>query len=209
VLYKQCVEIHEAYTTEQGLRELKHLYDTNKCESMNKFVTKFVPQASNFSGTRKWERRVMYAVGVDSLGYRGYHHRVYLALGLEVRDSNLDLWDKLDHKNEWRKDYSERPDFRHKMAPLSRLSKLMEELKKEKEDNLKGRQYASGMAAPMGGGESLNKGEKVPSSKAHCSYCHNKGHKTKKSRLCLFSTLPNSVHFDTENTVSMCYLFRS
>jgi hypothetical protein len=42
----------------------------------------------------------------------------------------------------------------------------MEELKKEKEDNLKkGRQYASGTAAPMGGGgESSNKGEKVPSS---------------------------------------------
>jgi hypothetical protein len=141
----------------------------------------------------------MYAVGVDSLGYRGYHHMmVYAALGLEVRDSNLDLWDKLDHKKEWRKDYSERPDIRHKMA-LTRHSKLMEELKKEKEDSLKGRQYASGTAAPMGGGESSNKGEKVPSSKVICSYCQKKGHKTKKSRLCLFSTSPNSAHFDTEN----------
>jgi hypothetical protein len=117
---------------------------------------------------------------------------------LEVQESNLDLWDKLDHKKEWRKDYSERPDVRHKMA-LTRHSKLMEELtKKEKEDNLKGRQYASGTAAPMGG-ESSNKGEKVPSPKAICSYYHNKGHKTKKSRLCLFLTSPNSVHFDTKN----------
>jgi hypothetical protein len=82
MLYSQCVEIHEAYTTEQGLCELKHPYDTNKCESMNKFVTKFVPKDSNFSGIRNWEGRVMYAVGVDSLGYRVYHHRVYLALGL-------------------------------------------------------------------------------------------------------------------------------
>jgi hypothetical protein len=72
VLYSHFVEIHGAYTTEQGLRELKHPYDTKKCESMNKFVTKFVPKDSNFSGTRNWEGRVMYAVGVDSLGYRGY-----------------------------------------------------------------------------------------------------------------------------------------
>jgi hypothetical protein len=86
VLYfLQCVEIHEAYTTVQGMREFKHPYDTNKCESMNKFVTKFVPKDSNFSGTRNWEGRVMYAVGVDSIGYHGYHHQVYSALGLEVR----------------------------------------------------------------------------------------------------------------------------
>jgi hypothetical protein len=123
------------------------------------------------------------------------HHRVYAALGLEVRDSKLDLWGKLDNKKEWRKDYSERPDVRHKMA-LTRHSKLMEELKKEKEENLKWRQYASGAVAPMGGGESSNKGEKVPSLTAICSYCHNKGHKTKKSRLCLFSTSP----------ISMCHL---
>jgi hypothetical protein len=119
VLYSQCIEIHKAYTTEQGLRELKHPYDTNKCESMNKFVPKFVPKDSNFSRTRNWEGCVMYAVGVDSLGHRGYHHRVSALAGLEVRDSNLDLWDKLDHKKEWRKDYSERPDVRNKMA-LSR-----------------------------------------------------------------------------------------
>jgi hypothetical protein len=199
MLYSQCVEIHEAYTTVQGLRDLKHPYDINKCESMNKFMMKFVPKDSNFSGTRNWEGPVIYAVGVDSIGYRGYHHRVYSALGLEVRQSNLDLWDKLDHRKEWRKDYSERPDVRHKM-PLTRHSKLMEELEKEKEDNLKGRQYASGTTVPMGGGgESSNRREKVPSSKAICSYCHNKGHKTKKSRLCLFSTSPNSAHFDTEN----------
>jgi hypothetical protein len=143
VLYTQCVEIHKAHTTELGMRELKHPYDTNKCESMKKLVTKVVPKDSIFSGTRNWEGRMIYAVGVDSLGYCVYHTRVYSILGLEVRDSNLDLWDKLNHKKEWRKGYLERPDVRHKMA-ISRHSKLMEELKKEKEDNLKGRQYPSG-----------------------------------------------------------------
>jgi hypothetical protein len=72
-------------------------------------------------------------------------------------------------------------------------------------DNIKGFAYAKGMAGPQHGADqpesvddSQNK-KKPPAKKSICPYCNKNGHKTTKSKSCLFSIVPDWPHYRENN----------
>jgi hypothetical protein len=54
---------------DESLKEVHHSYHTNKCESMNKFITKFVDKSLHLCCTIVGKARTYVAVGIDSVGY--------------------------------------------------------------------------------------------------------------------------------------------
>jgi hypothetical protein len=89
----------------------------------------------------------MTAVGIDSVGYEVYYHRASWQLGLSLmREGLLGRIQKDRAKTTYRK-YSKRSDVKRTMA-VRRYSKIIEELKKEHEDFLKGKTYATNISGP-------------------------------------------------------------
>jgi hypothetical protein len=70
--------------TEEGLSDLYHDVHSNKCESINGFVTKFLPKKKHFCRTIANPGRRYLALGIDSLGYEEYYRRLFIKLGLDM-----------------------------------------------------------------------------------------------------------------------------
>jgi hypothetical protein len=115
-LYKQILEIHQKFTTEESLVELLHEWDTQKNESVNNFIRGWVPKDTHYAWTRNWEGRVMTAVGVDSLGWEEYHRRAYRGCGLSVTRENVLGWRWRDRKKNIQRKYRKRSDVKRNMA---------------------------------------------------------------------------------------------
>ena len=71
-LYQQMSAIHNTYTDVWNLREIYHEFHSNKCESLNGFITKFLPKHKHYCRSIINRARTYLAVGIDSLGYEEY-----------------------------------------------------------------------------------------------------------------------------------------
>jgi hypothetical protein len=143
----------------------------------------------------------MTAVGIDSVGYELYYRRASWRLGLSLtREGLLGRIRKDREKTTFRK-YKQRSDVKRTMA-VRRHSKIIEELKKEHEDFLKGKTYTSNISGP--GEEETGGGGVI--SHTECRFCGLNGHKTKNSVSCLFSTKPASKFVSSENRVSVVFM---
>jgi hypothetical protein len=132
----------------------------------------------------------MTAVGIDSIGYKMYYRRASWQLGLSLtREGLLGRVRKDAAKTTYRK-YRKRLGVKRTMA-VRRDSEIIEELKKEHEDFLKGKTYATNISGP---GEEQSGVEGVLASDG-CPFCGLRGHKTKTSAQCLYSTKPTSKYY--------------
>jgi hypothetical protein len=82
-LYEQCKTHHDKFTSEEALRDMYHEFHSNKCESLNGNITKYVPKHKVYCRTLTNKGRTHTAIGVDSLGYVTYYQRLFVLLGLE------------------------------------------------------------------------------------------------------------------------------
>jgi hypothetical protein len=80
-LYKQMLTIHNAYTDVWNLREIYHEVHSNKCESLNGFITKMLPIHKHYRWTIVNWARMYLAIGIDSLGYKKYYLGLLDSLG--------------------------------------------------------------------------------------------------------------------------------
>jgi hypothetical protein len=65
-LYQQMSTIHNAYTDVWNLREIYHEVHSNKCESLNGFIKKFLPKHKHYCRTIVNWARTYLAIGLDS-----------------------------------------------------------------------------------------------------------------------------------------------
>jgi hypothetical protein len=199
--YEQCLTIHRKFTVESSLMKVLHEHDTQKNESMNDFIRGWVPKDSHYARTTNWEGRVMTAVGVDSVGYEVYYRRASWRLGLSLtREGLLGRIRKERAKTTYRK-YRKISDVKRTMA-VRRHSKIIEELKKEHADFLKGKTYATNISGP--GGEQTGGGGVIAIDE--CPFCGLKGHKTKNSTRCLYSTNPSSKFYSSDNRAAVVFI---
>ena len=70
VLYQQLREIWDVYCTDVALKDVHHCWHTNKCESMNQFITKFIHKNTHLCRTIVGKARTYVAVSIDSIGYK-------------------------------------------------------------------------------------------------------------------------------------------
>ena len=68
-LYNKIKEVTAPYFTKESLKEIHHSYSTNKCESLNYVVTKFLPKDKHLQGTICAKGCVYLAVAINSDGF--------------------------------------------------------------------------------------------------------------------------------------------
>jgi hypothetical protein len=101
---------HEAFTSSRKtLLEVWHKYHSNKCESLNNMITKFVPKKKHMCRTLSNKARTCMAIGgLDSNGYyEEYFQRLFHLLGVQLVETTNNHHRDLDktwvRKQEWRK----------------------------------------------------------------------------------------------------------
>jgi hypothetical protein len=189
-LYEQLEEIWELYCTDESLREVHHSYHTNKCESMNKFITKFVDKSLHLCRTIVGKARTYVAVGIDSVGYEEYYRRLFELIDLDYDDDIMGTHHRrLDAKKVWKKRYDKQPHVRRREA-MVRALKIRENIRKEYVDKKAGKSYGSGMNDPSQKASEESDDVKKPPKpkKPPCAHCGLKGHSTTRSKKCLLTT---------------------
>ena len=83
ILYDQLKTLYDLYINNESLRDMHHLFDTNKNECFNKLVTKFVPKMSYLCGSIARKPRVYVAAGINSVGYVLFYLALYQILGVK------------------------------------------------------------------------------------------------------------------------------
>ena len=143
-LYEQLLGIDGLFTTDKMLEEIYHTHDTNKNESLNKFITKFLPKDSYLCGSIASKSRVHVAVGIDSIGYEDYYSLLHYCLGISYDVILLQQHKKLDSQKEYKYNYQQRQEVRCRKAILisKRIHKMVQNVLKDKKA---GKEYKSGM----------------------------------------------------------------
>jgi hypothetical protein len=172
-----------AFTTEEGLRDLYHDVHSNKCESINGFVTKVLPKKKHFYRTIADPGRTYLALGIDSLGYQEFYRRLFIELGLDMTPVIRTQHIQINNKRNFHSAYVQRPLVK-RCCFQDRVEEVLEQNNKLQKDKKKGLVYESGMAGPT-----------VPEPEAEAAAPANKENLTimpsalsAKSMNCLFST---------------------
>jgi hypothetical protein len=69
VLYEQILEIWTTYCSDEALHDIHHKWHMNKCESMNKFISKFILKTMHLCRSIVGQAHTYLAVALDSVGY--------------------------------------------------------------------------------------------------------------------------------------------
>jgi hypothetical protein len=71
------------YGSDSLLKEVHHAWHTNKCESMNQFIAKFIRKSGHLCMTIVGRARTYLVVSINSLGYEEYYRTLFPLLNLE------------------------------------------------------------------------------------------------------------------------------
>jgi hypothetical protein len=198
-LYLQLKTHHDKFTTEEALREMYHEFHSNKCESLNGNITKYVPKNKHYCCTLSNKGRTHTAVGVDSVGYVQFYRRLFVILGVEELPTTTECHTDLD-TGRIRKAAWDKTTERKRRRAEANTEKCLEGRQLTKRDNIKNFAYRRGMAGPqVDDPEEEDQTKRVATAPSICAYCDKKGHKTTKSKKCLFTSVLNSPFYRADN----------
>jgi hypothetical protein len=200
-LYLQLKTHHDKFTSEAALREMYHEFHSNKCESLNGNITKYVPKHKHYCCTLSNKGRTHTAVGVDSVGYESFYQRLYHVLGLEEAPTTTESCADLDNARVRKATWDKSTERKRRRAEAN-TDKCLQGRELTRRDNIKNFAYRRGMAGPQVDGledEESTPTRKKQSANSICAYCDKKGHKTTKSKLCLFSSVLISPFYRPDN----------
>jgi hypothetical protein len=207
-LYEQLFAVWEVYCTDESLKEVHHAWHTNKCESMNQFITKFVSKSYHLCRTIVGKGCTYLVVSLDSIGYKEYYRTLYQVLKLDYDDTILLGHHVMqDQQKVQKNDYAKLPAVRRRQA-AQRAIKIRENIRKVLQDKKAGKSYGSGINDPSKK-ENSDSGTKVLSKAKRmktkiCPSCKKVGHIRKNHRDCTFSTYSakkDKGKFDLKNVV--------
>ena len=188
-LYQQLHNIWSVYCTDESLKDVHHSWHTNKCESMNKFISKFVNKSTHLCRTIVGKARTYVAVSIDSIGYEDYYSTLFDLLDLDYDDDIMAIsHQRMDKNKKWRQGYRSQPHVRRREAKVRAL-KIRENIRREYVDKKAGKSYGSGCNDPSQKepGKKTNN-RKSGEEKRPCSHCGKLGHTTTRSQHCTFTT---------------------
>jgi hypothetical protein len=199
VLYSQIRAIHEKFCTDEWLRDLWHDVHSNKCESLNSFLIKFLPKRNLFCRSMVISGRTHLALTIDSIGYEKTYSELFNRLGLKYTDVTRRHHQQLDAERAYHAKRVKRISVKKKRSQMKN-EKLREGKEKLAKDRANDLYYETGMAGPLAFmGLELPPAKKVKKVKETCDYCGLTGHTTKRSKACLFSTKTESKHYKEDN----------
>jgi hypothetical protein len=185
-LYAILQEKLGRFMTLDRLKEVAHGMDTQVNESFNNTAAWMAPKNKVYCGTGSLCNRLSMAVGISSVGFAAYFERLYKVLGITITP-NVTYF--LNCKDIVRK--KRLAKIRTKEQKKLRLKRKHEQLRK---DEVQTRKSILGKDAFYKSGTNMDdvvehpqetaaRNKKAP---AVCPHCKKKGHKTTKSKRCLF-----------------------
>ena len=90
---EQVREIHEKYTSDQRLLQMRHPFNTQMNESFNMRVAEFAPKSKSFSRSASLQHRINHAIAIHNLGYRASYSEIFASLKIP-NCSVFDEWKK-------------------------------------------------------------------------------------------------------------------
>jgi hypothetical protein len=182
-LYAQMLAIWNVYGADIALQEVHHAWHTNKCESMNQFITKFVRKSGHLCMTIVGRARTYLAVSIDSIGYEEYYRTLFPLLNLDYDETILNTHHvRLDNEKIRKKNWSNLPAVKRRNAAI-RAIRIRENFRKLLADKKAGKSYGSGINDPS---KTESDGDTKP--KPRCKSCGKIGHSKRTHRDCTNST---------------------
>jgi hypothetical protein len=179
-LYDQILELWESYCSDENLRSIHHAWHTNKCESMNNFIAKFVRKSMHLCRSIVGKARTYLAVSLDSVGYEDYYRTLFGILGLHYDETICGTSHRrLDNRKKFERTYNKKPEVRRARCK-TRSIKIRECMRKAILDKKKGYCYETGMNAP----KPPKKEKKAKVEPNQCGWCFKFGHTRRAHRDC-------------------------
>jgi hypothetical protein len=141
-------QIHDIYTEPDNLRDIWHEVHSNKCESLNGFITKFLPKHKHYCRTIVNRGRSYLAIGIDSVGYQKYYRILWKMLCLEPSTTVIEHHRRLDQIRLTMKVYHASPEAKKKRKHIMN-NKLREAAEKLIKDKKEGKNYGTNLAGPQ------------------------------------------------------------
>ena len=110
-LYNNMLEIHKDFTSEEVLKTIHHSYSTNRCESINKVITKFVRKDTYICSTIISKARVHVAVSIESIRYEKYFIRLFKMMGMHLPALLVKHYRTLDKSRQYQYKYHRAEKF--------------------------------------------------------------------------------------------------
>jgi hypothetical protein len=196
--YVQAKKALAIYTSKEALRDLRHGFHSNKCESLNSFITKALPKNKHTCLSNVNRARSNVIVGIDSLGYEQYYKRLFSKTGLAYTEVTRRHHKRIDKRRFTQAIYKKKPESKRKRRRLL-YEKIAAGNAAAEESRKEGYDYGPGLMAPQDPDEEdLADGAEEPSAKPFvvgCQQCGKSDHKTTRSMKCYYSTNVKSVFF--------------
>ena len=146
--YYQMKNINLLYTNDDKLKEIYHMWSTNRNESMNKSITKMARKDMYLCSTICSKSRIHKTVGIRNAGVEGFYSCLFLMLGMEYNNTIIKEQHKaMDKFRMYHTKYINKPETKQRRS--KKLSKKIQKMvSDEKTDKKKGLHYKSGMNAP-------------------------------------------------------------
>jgi hypothetical protein len=142
-LYVQIRDVLSRFMTPGKLRECHHRYSSQKNESMNKLISRYVPKDRTFCKSMLLNSRVCLAVGVDSVNHEEYYQRLLNEMKMELPGNTRKMLVRMSNRKKYDHNYQAQPNRKRKRSEL-KFAKSKEGLKKQMADKAMGLEYATG-----------------------------------------------------------------
>jgi hypothetical protein len=194
ILYKQVVEVMERFVSEEKLRECHHGFSSQKNESMNKLISRYVPKDRTFSQSMSLASRICLAVGVDSVGHESYYKRLLGNMNISLPKNTTIMLRNMKKKRDYDRFYQAQPHRKRKRANL-KFAKMKDGLKKQMADKATGLNYQSGlnMMTQTADGEGAGVLNCTAKPAVLCKFCGSSTHKTRRSKNCKYFGWSNEL----------------
>jgi hypothetical protein len=195
--YVQAKKALATYTTEEALRDLRHGFHSNKCESLNGFITKALPKNKHTCLSNVNKARTNIIVGIDSLGYEQYFKRLFKRTGVQYTQVTRQHHQRIDKRRATQYLYKKRAESKRKRRRLL-YDKIAAGNAAAEESRREGYDYGPGLMAPKDEvNEELADVDGGSSKKlvVGCGKCGKSDHKTTRSMKCYYSTNQKSVFY--------------
>jgi hypothetical protein len=116
--YVQAKKALACYTTKEALRDLRHGFHLNKCESLNGFITKAIPKNKHTCLSNMNKVRTNMIVGIGSFRYERYFQRLFSMTGLEYNEVTRHHHQRLDKRKATQSLYKKKTESKRKRRKL-------------------------------------------------------------------------------------------
>jgi hypothetical protein len=138
-------QIMDRFTETEKLKECHHECSSQKNESMNRMISRYVKKDRTFCQSMPLHSRTCMAVGIDSVGHEEHYERLFAGIRIPFPNASTRMMVRAMEK---RQDYDRKYQAqisRRRIRSIKRFASTKSEFRKEMAEKALGLSYASGM----------------------------------------------------------------